>query len=181
MIRFGNKMPHPERSHEPNNLKSRFLFSFDSYMLGEQYVESTGKITSQRVLDIEGPIVETSVAANGTIKGTPVQVMLTFTSTPTAEKGVIHGMGKGIITTTGGGGEPEMVAYTGEGIGRFDSSGGIKWRGSVFTRKQYYSKTSGPSSSQEEGKLSFLNNMVGIFESEIDTAGNFSEKIWEWK
>jgi hypothetical protein len=29
--------------------------------------------------------------------------------------------------------------------------------------------------------LSFLNNMVGIFEGEIDAAGNFSEKIWEWK
>jgi hypothetical protein len=150
-------------------------------MLEEQYAESKGKITSQRVLDVEGPTVETSIAASGIIKGTPVQVMLTFIGTPTAEKGVIHGVGKGILTTTGDGGEPEMVVYTGEGIGKFDSSGSIKWRGSVFTRKQYYSKTSGPSSSQGEGKLSFLNNMVGIFESEIDAAGNFSEKIWEWK
>jgi hypothetical protein len=24
-------------------------------------------------------------------------------------------------------------------------------------------------------------NMIGIFESEIDTNGNFSEKAWEWK
>jgi hypothetical protein len=150
-------------------------------MLGEQYAESKGKITSRRVLDVEGPTVETSVAASGAIKGIPVQVMLTFIGTPTAEKGVIHGVGKGILTTTGDGGELEMVPYTGEGIGRFDSSGSIKWRGSVFTRKQYYSKTSGPSSSQREGKLSFLNNMVGIFESEIDAAGNFSEKIWEWR
>jgi hypothetical protein len=23
--------------------------------------------------------------------------------------------------------------------------------------------------------------MIGIFESEIDAAGNFSEKVWEWK
>src|SRR5919108_1577224 len=145
--------------------------------LGELIEESSGKITSQRVLDVEGPTVETSVVASGTIKGIPVQVMLTFTGTPTAEKGVIHGVGKGVITATGNEGKLEMISYTGEGIGRLDSSGNIKWRGSIFTRKQYYSKITG----QAGEKLSFLNNMVGVFESEIDAAGNFSEKIWEWK
>ncbi len=30
-------------------------------------------------------------------------------------------------------------------------------------------------------KLAFLNNIVGVFESEIGTDGNFSEKAWEWK
>jgi hypothetical protein len=150
-------------------------------MLGEQYAELKGKVTSQRILDVEGPTIETSVSTSGTVKGVRVQEMITFINTPTAERGVLHGVGKGVLTTIGNGGEPEMVTYTGEGIGRLHSSGSIKWRGSVFTRKQYYSKTSGPSSSQEEGKLSFLNNMVGIFESEIDAAGNFSEKVWEWK
>jgi hypothetical protein len=86
---------------------------------------------------------------------------------PTTEKGVIHGVGKGVIMTTGG--ESEMIVYTGEGIGRLDSSGNIKWRGSVF-----FGSSSG-------GKLASLNNMVGIFESVIDTEGNFSEKVWEWK
>jgi hypothetical protein len=151
-------------------------------MLGEQYAELKGKVTSQRVLDVEGPTIETTVSTTGTMKGVQVQEMITFIGTPTAERGVLHGVGKGILTTIGDGGELEMVPYTGEGIGRFDSSGSIKWRGSVFiTEKQYYSKTSGPSSNKGEGKLSFLNNMVGIFESEIDAAGNFSEKIWEWK
>jgi hypothetical protein len=144
-------------------------------MLGEQYAELKGKVTSQRVLDVEGPTIETTVSTTGTMKGVQVQEMITFIGTPT-ERGVLHGVGKGIITTIGDGGELEMVPYTGEGIGRFDSSGSIKWRGSVFTRKQYYSKTS-----VSQGKLSFLNNMVGIFESEIDAAGNFSEKMWEWK
>jgi hypothetical protein len=96
---------------------------------------------------------------------------ITFVGTPTTEKGVIHGVGKGVLMTTGGreGGEPEMATYTGEGIGRMDSSGSIRWRGSVFSR------------SPSGGKLSFLNNMIGIFESEIDAAGNFYEKVWEWK
>jgi hypothetical protein len=129
-------------------------------MLGEQYAELKGKVTSQRVLDVEGPTMETTVSTTGTMKGVQVQEMITFIGTPTAERGVLHGVGKGMLTTIGDGGELEMVPYTGEGIGRFDSSGSIKWRGSVFTRKQYYSKTSGPSSSQGEGKLSFLTRLA---------------------
>jgi hypothetical protein len=139
-------------------------------MLGEQYAELKGKITGQRVLDIEGPTIETSVSVSGTMKGTQVQEMITFIGTPTAENGVIHGLGKGVIMAAGGGGEvPEMVTYTGEGVGRFSSSGSVKWRGSAFFRMS------------SAGKLAFLNNMVGVFESEIDIDGNFSEKAWEWK
>lgn len=141
-------------------------------MLGEQYLELSGKITGQRVLDIEGPTIETSVATKGTIKGVQVQEIITFIGRPTVEKGVLHGVGQGVITTmTAGsaGGEPEMVTYTGEGVGRISSSGGVKWRGSIFSR------------TSSGGKLSFLNNMVGVFEAEIDADGNFSEKIWEWK
>ena len=62
-----------------------------------------------------------------------------------------------------------MVTYTGDGLGRIDSSGSVKWSGSVFPR------------TSSGGKLSFLNNMIGVFEAEIDADGNFSEKIWEWK
>jgi hypothetical protein len=29
--------------------------------------------------------------------------------------------------------------------------------------------------------LSFLNNMVGVFEYEVDETGNCSSKTWEWK
>src|SRR5215204_1163331 len=96
-------------------------------MLGEQYAELKGKITGQRVLDIEGPTIETSVSVSGIMKGTQVQEMITFIGTPTAENGVIHGLGKGVIMAAGGsGGEVrEMVTYTGEGVGRFSSSGSV--------------------------------------------------------
>jgi hypothetical protein len=141
-------------------------------MLGEQYAELKGTTTGQRVLDIEGPTIETSVSVSGTMKGIQVQEILTFVGTPTAEKGVIHGIGKGVVMTSGGEtGESEMATYTGEGIGRLGSSGSIKWRGSVFFR----------TSSAGGGKLAFLNNLVGLFESEIDADGNFFEKAWEWK
>ena len=26
-----------------------------------------------------------------------------------------------------------------------------------------------------------LNNVVGVFEAEVDIAGNFVDKTWEWK
>ena len=96
-------------------------------MLGEQYAELKGKVTSQRVLDVEGPTIETTVSTTGTMEGVQVQEIITFIGTPT-ETGVLHGVGKGVITTIGDGGELEMVPYTGEGIGRFDSSGNIKYR-----------------------------------------------------
>jgi hypothetical protein len=138
-------------------------------MLGEQFAELKGKTTGQRVLDSEGPRIETSVSVSGTMKGVQIQEMITFNGAPTADKGVLHGIGRGVIMVVGGKGEPEMISYTGEGIGRVGSTGNVKWCGSVFFRK-----SSGD-------KLAFLNNMVGVFESEIDKDGNFSEKVWEWK
>jgi len=50
-----------------------------------------------------------------------------------------------------------------------EESKGISFRGSVFY------KTS------SNGKLAFLNNMVGVFEAETDQSGNGVVKIWEWK
>lgn len=135
-------------------------------MLGEQIAELKGKIIGQRVLDVEGPTIETSVSVSGSIKGTQVKETLTFEGRPTTtSKGVLHGKGKGVIMA----GESELATYTGEGVGRPSSSGSINYRGSIF-----YSTSS-------NGKLEFLDNLIGVFESEIDTEGNFSEKIWEWK
>ena len=97
--------------------------------------------------------------------------LLTFVGRPKRsqeeEKGVIHGKGGGI--TMAGQQSEEVATFTGEAVGRISSSGSTKWRGSIF-----YSTSS-------NGKLAFLNNLVGVFEVEIDSEGNFSEKIWEWK
>lgn len=135
-------------------------------MLGEQIAELKGKIIGQRVLDVEGPTIEISVSVSGSIKGTQVKETLMFEGRPTTtSKGVLHGKGKGVIMA----GESELATYTSEGVGRPSSSGSINYRGSIF-----YSTSS-------NGKLAFLNNLIGVFESDIDTEGNFSEKIWEWK
>jgi hypothetical protein len=29
--------------------------------------------------------------------------------------------------------------------------------------------------------LGFLNNIVGVFEAQVDAQGNFTDKTWEWK
>jgi hypothetical protein len=134
-------------------------------MLGEQFAELNGKIIGQRVLDIEGPTIETSVAASGSYKGTQVKETITFVGRPTST-GVLHGEGRGVIMAEG---VSEMATYTGEGVGRINSSGSINWRGSVFYR------------TSSSGKLAFLDNLVGVFEVVIDAEGNFSEKDWEWK
>jgi len=133
-------------------------------MLGEQIAELKGKITSKRVLDAEGPIIETSVEVTGNFKGIEVTETLTFIGTPRGT-GVLHGVGKGIIMTRDG----EMATYTGEGVGRIVPGGNVNWRGSVFYR------------SSSSGNLAFLNNLIGLFEVQIDSEGNFSEKAWEWK
>ncbi len=65
-------------------------------------------------------------------------------------------------------GTSEMATETGEGIGVFNSSG-VKWRGAIFY------KTS------STGRLASINNVVGVFEADVDTDGNFSLKSWEWK
>jgi hypothetical protein len=134
-------------------------------MLGEQIAELKGKMMSQRVLDSEGPRMETTLSSNGRVRGTNVQETVTFVGTPTSA-GVIHGEGHGVIM----GGESEMATFRGEAFGRISSSGSVKWRGSHFYR-----------TTSSSGKLAFLNNVVGVFEAEIDSEGNVTEKIWEWK
>ncbi len=134
-------------------------------MIGEQLTEFKGKVTGQRVLEVEPVVMETSVSTMGMIEGMQATETLTFVGSQTNEEGVAHGKGKGVIMV----GESDIVTYTGEGIGRFGESGIISWRSSVFLR------------SAPNGKLSTVNNVIGVFEAEIDAEGNFSEKSWEWK
>jgi hypothetical protein len=132
-------------------------------MLGEQIVEWRGKVTGRRVLDAEGPTVETSVLASGSVRGTQANENITFVAKPVSP-GVLHGKGCGVIMA----GNSEMATVEAEAIGRMTANG-VKWRGALF-----YQTTS-------TGNLSFLNNTVGLLEAEVDMEGNFTEKIWEWK
>ena len=102
--------------------------------------------------------------ARGSFKGVQVTETLTYVAN-TSSKGVLHGVGNGIITTEDG----DVATYSGEGIGKFDALGVLNWRGSIFFE------------TSSEGKLRFLNNIVGVFEAQVDAQGNFTDKTWEWK
>jgi hypothetical protein len=85
------------------------------------------------------------------------------------KEGVLHGEGQVIVFSNDGQG---TASRTGQGVGRFTGPGKASFRGSLFYRT--------PSAS-EVGKVSFLNDMVGVFEYEVDETGNCSVKVWEWK
>lgn len=132
-------------------------------LLGEQITELKRKTTGRRVLDTEGPTIETSVSASGNARGTQVNESITYVAKPVSP-GVLHGKGQGVIMA----GNSEMATLEGEGVGRITANS-VQWRGAIFYR------------TASTGKLSFLNNTVGLFEAEVDQEGNFTEKIWEWK
>jgi hypothetical protein len=139
----------------------------DTMALGEQ-IEERGKVIGQRVLNVEGiPKMETSFAMEGNYRGTPCTDVGTYTVV--LREGVLHGEGQGIVTSKDGQG---VATWTGQGVGKFTGPGKVSFRGSLFFRT--------PSAS-EGGNLSFLNNMVGVFEYDVDEIGNCSVKTWEWK
>ena len=135
--------------------------------LGKIIEESSGKITGERILDVWIPKMETSFAMEGNYKGTPCTDVGTYTSV--LKDRVLNGRGQGIVTSKDGKG---VATWTGKGVGRFTGPRKVSFRGSIFFRI--------PSTS-EGGKLSDLNNMVGVFEYEVDEMGNCSSKTWEWK
>jgi hypothetical protein len=138
-------------------------------MLGDQIGEVKGKLTGQRVLDVEEglPKIEYSFSANGRMKEVDITHMATFWTIPRGN-GVLYGEGQGVITTRDG--SAEMATEIGRGIGQFiDGGKQVKFRGSFFYR------------ASSTGKLAFLNNLVGVFEYEVDEAGNTRHKVWEWK
>lgn len=61
-------------------------------MLGDQIGEAKGKITSQRILDVEGPKIEYSLSVEGRMKEIDITHMATFWTIPRGN-GVLHGEG----------------------------------------------------------------------------------------
>jgi hypothetical protein len=134
--------------------------------LGELIEEAKGVITGQRVLETEGPKIETSQKLEGNFGGVDASDVGTYCTVMRGEE--MYGEGQGVIMAKDGQG---MATWTGQGIGKFTGPGKVSFRGSVF-----YSTRS-----NSGGKLSFLNNRIGVFEYEVDEQGNCSVKAWEWK
>jgi hypothetical protein len=144
-------------------------------MLGDLIYEHKGKVIGQRVLGnasekgevVVLPKIETTFSADAKLKGT---IDITDTGTYLSiirPGGILHGEGQGLYMTKDGSGE--TATWTGQGVGRLTEGGRVSYRGSLFFR------------ANSTGKLSFLNNIVTVFEYEVDESGNTTAKMWEWK
>ena len=134
-------------------------------MLGDLFYEAKGRITSKRVLDLEGPKIESSYFLEGKMREIEVLEIGTFTSVPISD-GVFFIEGKDIVTVKGS--DSEMATVKAQGISKLKGSSKVV-SGSNFYR------------SSKTGKLSFLNNLVGVHEAAVDNDGNILYKVWEWK
>jgi hypothetical protein len=73
--------------------------------------------------------------------------------------------GHGIITTKDG----EIATYTGHDLGITDKNGTDTYRGIL------------PFQTDSDGKLAFLDNLIGLYEYKSWFNGTKSGIIWEWK
>lgn len=96
------------------------------------------------------------------IRGETITDMSTYISVPKHD-GTLRADGNGVLTVTSSG---EMATYTFQAIGRTSPNGGLEARGALII------------SSMPNGKLSFLNNTVGVFKTEIDSMGNTHTRTW---
>jgi len=132
-----------------------------SATLEEPYFVEKGMITTQKEI---GPNrTQYTFAANGTMNGN-LEVTDTgkFESISKGEPapGLITTK-EGVITTKDG---SETANYTGIDVGNATDYQGA----SAY-------------STNSTGKLSFLNNMLGIYKGETEESGNFVLREWHWK
>ncbi len=138
-------------------------------MLGEKVGEWRGKNVSQKMLPSEvssPPRFEVTGEASGTILGIEATLMVTYQGTVRPD-GLIYGecQNQGFIMTKDG----DMATFTASGLGRFTGQGqATSWRGPIYHQ----------TASQ---KLARLNEVVIVYEWDIDENGNIEGTFWEWK
>jgi hypothetical protein len=62
----------------------------------------------------------------------------------------------------------EIVPWTAEWLGRFTSPGTTR-----FCRSTFYRTIS-------TGRLAFINNLMAVYEYQVNAVGNTSATSWEW-
>lgn len=141
----------------------KFPITGGTTMLSEQIYTGQGKRTARRVLDTQPFTVEVSFEDRGNLLGLDGANIGTYTSSPRPD-GTLVGEGRGLFASADG----EVVTWKGIGTGRLKPGGAVSYRGALtFT-----------ATSQ---RLSRLNSIAGVFEFDVDEAGNTNTQIWEWK
>ena len=126
--------------------------------LGEPFFVEKGKSTVQKEI---GPNrTQYTFTANGTMNGN-IEVTDTGEFVSVSKNNLIFEQGQGVIKTKDG---SETANYT-----LIDVSNGTAFQGASA-----YSTNS-------TGKLSFLNNIIGIYKGETDENENYESTEWHWK
>jgi hypothetical protein len=135
-----------------NLITARKHDRYQPSMLGEQIYEAKGQITGTRVLDTEQFKMGSSYMGEGKIREIEVMQIGTFWSVPRAG-GAAYGEDKTIVMTKDG---RSMCSISARGIGHFTGPGKVAFRGADLYN------------AEATGELSFLSNMVIVFEVEVD-------------
>ena len=139
--------------------------------LGNPFFVEQGRIIGQRVLAVTPqPQLEFSFMANATINSGGGNIVINAINTGTSVStlnadGTFSGQGQGILRTEGG----DVATWTNQVVGNLTPEGTIITRGVGIW--------STPSTT---GELGFMNNMITVFEVQIDREGNLSAREWEW-
>ncbi len=126
-------------------------------MLGELLYEGKGRLAGSRILNVDEYKIEHSMIEEGKFKDIEITMLGTFWTIPSG-KNITYVEGQGIITTKDG---EDTATFRGYGIGTSKGQISVSFRGSVIYK-----------SSSTSGQLSFLNNKIGVFESEVDELGS---------
>jgi hypothetical protein len=130
-------------------------------VLGELAFDETGKFAGIRALANEK--VEATYLGIGKLFGVDYTSIYTGVAAP--QGGTLIAEFNGVCTTKDG----EIVGINAHGRGRSTGSGlKASWRGGVIWQ------TAAP-------KFARLNSVPGVWELDVDEAGNFRLKVWEWK
>ena len=131
--------------------------------LGEPFFRESGLVTEQ--IETGPGEMQISFSANGTFKDN-IEITNNGDFVSISKGGnLTFGQGQGVITSADG---SETANYTFIGVGNVTEEGKP-----VFNGASAYSTNS-------TDELSFLNNILGIFNVEIDQTGSFVSNEWAW-
>ena len=131
------------------------------------YKETSRQQSTSIVLDVKENIkTQDSYIANGILKDVEnVTDKSTFVTTYQPDGNISSSTGHGIISTSDG----EIATYTEQDLGMTDANRTQKYRGIEIFH------------TDSDGKLAFLDNLIGLYEYKSWLDGKKSGIIWEWK
>jgi hypothetical protein len=135
------------------------------------YKETSRQSSNSIVLNVEGGggLIKTqdSYTATGILKnvGNVTDKSTFITTYPSHSGNTSTSTGNGIITTKDG----EIATYTGQDLGITDKNGTDTYHGILIFQ------------TDSDGKLAFLDNLIGLYEYKSWSDGKKSGIIWEWK